>query len=65
MAAEISRDHLPKGKAREVTVEVKNEHGQRVLTVTMALMVYRVAPPRPNLQMSRGGLLTLGAPRFA
>ena len=48
VAAEISRDQLPKGNAREVTIEVKNEHGQRVLTVTMALMVYRVSPsPEP------------------
>jgi hypothetical protein len=43
-----SRDQLPKVNAYEVTVEVKDEHGQRVLTVTMALMVYRVFPsPEP------------------
>jgi hypothetical protein len=45
VAAETSRDQLPKVNAYEVTVEVKDEHGQRVLTVTMALMVYRVSPP--------------------
>jgi hypothetical protein len=43
-AAEVSRNQLPKGNAREVTVEAKNEHGQRVLTVTIAMMVYRVSP---------------------
>lgn len=38
-AAEIGRDRLPKGDSREVTVEVRNEHGERVLTVTaFALM---------------------------
>jgi hypothetical protein len=48
VAAETSRDQLPKVNAYEVTVEVKDEHGQRVLTVTMALMVYRVFPsPEP------------------
>lgn len=34
-AAEIGRNQLPKGDAREVTVELKNEHRQRVLTVTV------------------------------
>jgi Domain of unknown function (DUF6894) len=34
-AAEIGRDRLPKGDTRDVTVEVRNEHGQRVLTVTL------------------------------
>ncbi len=32
-AAEIGRDRLPTGDAREVTVEVRNEHRQRVLTI--------------------------------
>jgi hypothetical protein len=44
-AASIGRDLLPKGDAREVTVEVRNEHGQRVLTVTVAMHLERVAPP--------------------
>ncbi len=26
-AAEIGRDRLPKGDAREITIEVRNEHG--------------------------------------
>ena len=43
-AAEIGRDDLPKGKARDVTVEVRNEHGQRVLTVTVAMQIHRVNP---------------------
>jgi hypothetical protein len=30
---EIGRDRLPKGDAREVTVELRNEHRQPVLTV--------------------------------
>jgi hypothetical protein len=50
-AAEIGRDRLPKGDAREVTVEVKNEHHQRVLTITVSMEIDRVdpapEPPRP------------------
>jgi hypothetical protein len=45
VAAGISRDQLPKGNVREVTVEVKNEHGQRVLTVTTAMIVYLLTIP--------------------
>ena len=44
-AAEIGRDRLPKGIAREVMVEVRNEHYQRVATVTVTMEVERVAPP--------------------
>ena len=44
-AAEIGRDRLPSGDAREVTIEVKNEHQQRVLTVTVSMHVERVHPP--------------------
>jgi hypothetical protein len=43
-AAEIGRDRLPKGDARDITIEVRNEHRQRVLTVTVALHIDRVAP---------------------
>ncbi len=44
-AAEIGRDRLPKGDVREVTIEVRNEHGQRVLTVKVSMDVDRVEPP--------------------
>ena len=44
-AAGIGRDRLPKGDAREVTVEVLNEHRQRVITVTVSMIVHRVEPP--------------------
>jgi hypothetical protein len=43
-AADISRNRLPKGDSREVTVEVRNEHRQRVLTVTVSMVIHRVAP---------------------
>jgi hypothetical protein len=48
--AEIGRDKLPKGGLREITAEIRNEHGQRVLTVTLSLNVERVdpAPAWPN-----------------
>jgi hypothetical protein len=44
-AAGIGRDALPKGDAREVTVEVRNEHKQRVLTITVSMHLDRVHPP--------------------
>jgi hypothetical protein len=40
--AEIGRDDLPNGKAREVTVEVRDEHGQQVLSVAVAMTVRRM-----------------------
>jgi hypothetical protein len=43
-AAEIGRDRLPKGDARDITVELKNEHHQRVLTVTVSMEIHRVDP---------------------
>lgn len=43
-AAEIGRDRLPVGDAREITIEVRNEHRQRVLTVTMSMQIGRVVP---------------------
>lgn len=47
-AAEIGRDRLPKGDTREVTVEVRNEHHQRVLTIRVSLETIRVDPgPEP------------------
>jgi hypothetical protein len=47
-AAEMGWDRLPKGDAREITVELKNEHRQRVLTVTVSMEIHRVDPePAP------------------
>jgi hypothetical protein len=43
-AAEIGRDRLPKGDARDITVELKNGHRQRVLTVTISMEIHRVDP---------------------
>jgi len=43
-AASIARDLLPKGDAREVTIEVRNEHRQRLLTVTVSMHIERVHP---------------------
>jgi hypothetical protein len=43
-AAAIGRDLLPKGVARSVTVEGRNQHGQRVATATVTLAVDRVDP---------------------
>ena len=47
-AAEIGRDRLPQGDSREITVEVRNEHRQRVLTVKVSMGIDRVEPsPQP------------------
>ena len=43
-AAEIGHDQLPKGDTRAVTIELRNEHGQRVLTVKVSMEVDRVDP---------------------
>ena len=45
-AAEIGRNRLPTGDAREITVEVRNEHRQRVPTVKVSMELDRVEPPR-------------------
>ena len=44
-AAEIGRDRLPNGDAREVTIGVSNEHRQRIITVMVSLQIDRVQPP--------------------
>ncbi|MET0527351.1 MAG: hypothetical protein ABW003_03235 [Microvirga sp.] len=44
-AAGIGRDLLPKSDVREVTIEVSDEHRQRVLTVTVSMHLERVHPP--------------------
>jgi hypothetical protein len=40
-AAEIGRDKLPQGDARDVTVDVRDGHGQRLMSVTVTLSVDR------------------------
>ena len=51
-AASIGRDLLPTGCARSVTVEVRNTHGQRVVTATVTLALDRVDPePSPPLKL--------------
>jgi hypothetical protein len=57
LAASIGRDRLPSSESRAIIVEVRNEHRQRVMTVTASLDIVRVRPrprvparrrPRPN-----------------
>lgn len=43
-AADIGRDRLPRADTREVTVEVRNDRRQRVLTVKVSLEIDRVHP---------------------
>ena len=43
-AASIARDLLPRSDVRDVTVEVRNEHKQRVITVTVTMTTERVYP---------------------
>jgi hypothetical protein len=54
-AAEIARDRLPKGLARTVTVEVRNEHSQRIVTAVVTLAVDRVdpEPTAPGLKVAK------------
>jgi hypothetical protein len=48
MAAGIGRDKLPSRKVREIVVEVRNEHKQRVITVAVLMRIQRVTPlPEP------------------
>jgi hypothetical protein len=48
LAATLGRDRLPDPGTRKVIVEVRNEYGQRVLTVTAPMEVERVEPePTP------------------
>jgi hypothetical protein len=45
MAAFHTRNGLPRRAARKVTVEVRNQYGQHVLTATVSLKVERSLPP--------------------
>jgi hypothetical protein len=49
-AAEIGRDRLPTGDTREITVEMRNAHRQRVLTVKVSMELDRVEPPPQPLR---------------
>jgi hypothetical protein len=40
----MGKDQLPRGDTREVTVEVRDETGKRVLTVGVHLIIDRVHP---------------------
>jgi len=40
-AADIARGWLPKGDARKVTIDVRNEQGERVLTITVTMHIER------------------------
>ena len=43
-AASIGKERLPRGDTRDVTVEVRNERRQRVVTVRVELHIDRVHP---------------------
>ena len=47
LAASIGRDRLPSSESRAIIVEARNEHRQRVMTVTASLDIVRVRP-RPR-----------------
>jgi hypothetical protein len=40
-ATSIARETLPYGKVNEVTIRVRNEHGERVVTVRVTMQVER------------------------
>jgi hypothetical protein len=43
-AAELGRERLSFSKDRSIVIEVRNEHGQRILTATVSLQIVRVKP---------------------
>ena len=43
-AASIGKERLPRGDTRDVTVEVRNERRQRIVTVGVELHIDRVHP---------------------
>ena len=53
LAADLGRDRLPKGEARAVMVELRNEHRQRVLTVTVSIEIHRVRSRCPRTRENR------------
>jgi hypothetical protein len=53
-AAELGRERLLNGDVRDLTVEVKNEDRQRVLSVTIVIKIGRMEPsPKPRLREIR------------
>jgi hypothetical protein len=44
-AATIGRDQFANGDARDITIEVRDEHGQRVRTATVSVRIDSVEPP--------------------
>ena len=44
-AAEIGTGRLAKGDVRDVMIEVRDEHDQRVLTITASMKIERHVPP--------------------
>ena len=43
-AASIARQELPKSDAGTVTIDVRNDHKQRIFSVTLAMTTERVRP---------------------
>ena len=44
IAAQIGRERLPASDARKITIEVRDEHGHRVVTVTVSMTITRAEP---------------------
>ncbi len=49
----MGRDRLPTCDIRDITIEVRNEHGQRVLTVRVKMEIDRVEPQPEAPNVSR------------
>lgn len=58
-AADIGRDQFPKEDTCDITVEVSNEHRQRVLTVTVSMKAERVGQAVSKLYLCS---FTVGRP---
>jgi hypothetical protein len=65
VAAQLGRDVLPQLRNNAIIIEVRDESGQRVLTVTIGLQVVRHYPGQPLavLNSEAGGPTPGGAKR--
>ncbi|WP_407068157.1 DUF6894 family protein [Methylobacterium crusticola] len=43
--AEIGKDRLPTRKVREIAIDVRDAHGQRLLTASVSMQIERIHSP--------------------
>jgi hypothetical protein len=60
-AAEIGRDRLPQGAIQCVSIDVRNENGDNLLSVTVSLTIEQASPSSSRKRRSRSGDTGQGA----